>query len=106
MEILLSVLRVLLEEQSEKSIDVFAGSHSIADGASAIREAGIDGLVQKDNRSVIIPRVWIVNYVAVLINRRWPKLKEKTGERRAPRTTVDPEDHRIVLRIVARLKEP
>jgi len=54
-EVLLSILGVLLKKQSEKSVDIFAGSDSVTDGASAVREAGIDGLVQENDRSVIVP---------------------------------------------------
>lgn len=55
MEILFSVLRVLLEEQSKKGVDVFTSSDSVADRATAIGEASVDGLVQEYDRGVVVP---------------------------------------------------
>ena len=67
-EILVRVLWELLEEQGEKCVDVFASSHGVAHRAAAVRESSVHGLVQEDDRSIRIPRVWIVDNIAVLID--------------------------------------
>ena len=55
-EVLLGVLRELLEEESEQGVDVLAGCQRGADGASAVREAHVHRLVQENDRGVIVPR--------------------------------------------------
>lgn len=54
-EVLLSVLGELLEEESEEGIDVLASSDSVADGVIAVGVAHVDGLVEEDHGCVGIP---------------------------------------------------
>lgn len=48
-EVLLGVLRELLEEQRQQRIDILTGSGSVADGAATIRVANVDRLVEEDD---------------------------------------------------------
>lgn len=54
-EILLGILRELLEEQSQQGIDILAGSRSVADRVFAVRVADVDGLVKEDDGGVGVP---------------------------------------------------
>jgi hypothetical protein len=42
----------------------------------------------------------------VLVDRRWAELEEESGEGRAPRATIKPEDNWVILGIVPGLEEP
>lgn len=75
-EVLLSVFGELVEEEGEKSINVLASSHSVANRAAAVRVANVDGLVKEDDGSIVVPRMRVVNDVKLLVNRSRTKLKE------------------------------
>jgi len=105
-ERLLGVLGELLEEQCQKSIDILACSDSVADSASTVGVSDVDWLVKEDDRSVGVPRHRVVNELALLVDRGRTKLHEKTGQRRASRSAVEPEDDWIILGVVTRLEEP
>jgi len=105
-EVLLGVLRELLEEEGEESIDVLAGSNGVADSVAGVRVADVHGLVEEDDASIGVPRAGVELDLAVLGDGRRTKLHEETGEGRAARTTVEPQDYRVILGVVARLEEP
>lgn len=54
-EVLLSVLGKLFEEQGEQSINVLASCDGIANTASAVREADVHGLIEENDRRIRIP---------------------------------------------------
>lgn len=54
-ERLLGVLRELLEEESQKSVDVLASSDSVANRVVAVGETDVNGLVKEDDRCVCVP---------------------------------------------------
>lgn len=89
-EVLVGILRELLEEEGEKGKDVFAGGDSVGDGGAAVGEANVDGLVEKDDTGVGIPAVGVVDEVEILIDGCRTEFKEKTGEGGTARATVDP----------------
>lgn len=105
-EILLGILRELVEEEAEKGIYVLSGSHGVADGASAVRVANVDGLVKEDDGSVVVPRVWVIHQLNLLVDGGRAELQEETGQRGAARAAVEPKDDGVVLRVIARLEEP
>ena len=105
-EVLLSVLGELLEEQGQESVDILASSNGVADGGATVRVADVDGLVEEDNRGIVVPREVIVDRLDVLANGAGSKFQEQSGEGRATGTAVQPEDDGIICRVVARLKEP
>ena len=78
MEVLLSILRELLEKEGEKGVDVFAGGDCVRDGTAGVGEADIDGLVKEDDACVGIPRGWIVFHLDVLVDGRWAEFHEQT----------------------------
>lgn len=55
MEVLLRILRELLEEESKQGINVLASSNRVADSIVAVRVANVDRLVQEDHGSVGVP---------------------------------------------------
>ena len=71
MKILRSIFWELLEEQCEEGINVLAGGDGITDRATAVGEADINGLIEEDDRSIGVPRVWIVNEFQVFIDTGW-----------------------------------
>lgn len=89
-EVLLCVLWELLEEKRQKSVDIFAGSDGIADAASAIGVPNVDGLIEKNDGGVRIPRVWVVNELELAVDRCRSKFKEKAGQGAASRSAVEP----------------
>jgi hypothetical protein len=105
-EILLSILRELLEEEGEEGIDVLAGSNSVAHTSTAVRVTNIDGLVEEDDGSIVVPCGGVVDELELLVNRGRAQLKEETCERGAAWATVEPEDNWVVLGVVAGLEEP
>jgi hypothetical protein len=105
-EVLCSVLRELLEEQCQESIDVLASSNSVTDRAATVGVADIDGLVQEDHRGIVVPREIIVDRLDLRIDGAGSKFHEKSGEGRAAGTAVQPKDNGIVLGVIARLEEP
>lgn len=105
-EVLLSVLRELLEEQGQKSIDVLASGDSVADSAATVGVADVDWLVQENHRGIGVPGVVIVDSLNLAVDGAGTKLHEQSSERRAAGATVQPEDDRVILRVVARLEEP
>ena len=60
-EVLLSVLRELLEEEREQSVNVLASSNCVADGAPTVGVAYVDRLVKEDDRRIGVPRVRVVH---------------------------------------------
>lgn len=105
-EVLLGILRELLEEQRQKGIDVLACSHGVADSLAAVGIANVDGLVQKDDGSIRVPRVVVVDSLDFAVDGARTKLHEQTSKRRAARAAVQPQDDRVILGVVARLEEP
>ena len=100
-EVLLGILRKLLEEQSKQGVNVLSSSNSVADSTAAVRVANVDGLVQEDNGSVGVPRIRVINRLDVLINTAGPKLHEESSERRTARATVQPQNNRIVFGVIS-----
>jgi hypothetical protein len=54
-EVLLGVLGELLEEECQQGVDVLAGGCGVADRASAVRVANVDGLIEEDDGGVGVP---------------------------------------------------
>ena len=86
----MGVLRELLEEKCEQSVYVLASSDTIADRASTVGVACIYGLIEEDNRSIRVPRIWIVDNVQLIVDTGWTKLQEKTCQRTTSRSSVEP----------------
>ena len=105
-EILLGVLGELVEEEGKESVYILAGSDGVADGVARVRVADVDGLVKEDNASVVVPGELVVDDLELLVNGRRTQLEEEPSKRRAAGATVQPQNDRVVLRIVARLEEP
>lgn len=106
MEVLSRILGELVEEECEKGVDVLASSDSVADGATAVGVADVDRLVQEDDGSIVVPCVWVVYNLNLLVDRSRSQLKEKTGEGRASRAAIEPQDDGVVLGVVTGLEEP
>jgi hypothetical protein len=47
-----------------------------------------------------------VDKLNLAVHRGWAELHEETGQGRAARAAVQPEDDGVVLRVVTRLEEP
>ena len=105
-EALLGVLRKLLEEEGEQGVDVLASCDGVADLATRVGEADVDGLVEKDDGSIAVPRIVVVLDLAFLCDGGRAQLHEETGQRGAAGPTIEPEHDGIVLGVVSRLKEP
>lgn len=105
-EVLVSILRELLEEESHQGVDVLASCYSVANRAATVGVTDVDGLVKEDDGGVGVPRKGVEFSVDLLVDKGWAKLHEKTSQRRAARATVQPEDHGIVLGVVTGLEEP
>jgi hypothetical protein len=106
MEVLLGVLRELLEEQCEESVDVLGSSNGVADRGATIGVANVDGLVKEDNRSIVVPGEVIVDGLDILADGAGAKFEEQSSEGRASRTTIQPQDDGVILGVVTRFKEP
>jgi len=61
MKVLLGIFREVMEEKGQKGIDVLASGDSVAHAAVAVRVAHVDGLIEEDNGSIVIPRVRVVD---------------------------------------------
>jgi hypothetical protein len=105
-KVLLGILGELVEEQSEESIDVLASSNSVAHRATTVGIAYVDGLIEEDNGSVVVPGLGVVDELDLLVDGSRSKLKEETSQGRAARATVKPEYDRVVLGVVTGLEEP
>lgn len=73
MEVLGGVLWELLEEESEKSVDILSSSDSVGYFTTTIRITNIDGLIEENDGGISVPRVWVVDNLQVLIERSGPK---------------------------------
>ena len=105
-EVLLGVLGELLEEEGEEGVDVLASSDGVADSVAGVRVADVHRLVEEDDAGVGVPRAGVELDLAVLGDGGRTKLHEETGKGRAARATIEPQDYRVVLGVVARLEEP
>jgi len=105
-EVLLAVLRELLEEQCQESVYILASSNSVADRGATVGVANVDGLVKEDNRGIVVPGEVIVDRLDVLADGAGTKLEEQSSEGRAARTTIQPQDDGVILGVITRLEEP
>lgn len=105
-EVLLGILGELFEEEGKQGIDVLASSDRVTDSRVAVGVTDIDRLVEEDHGRVGVPSVVIVDRLDLLVDAARAELHEKTGEGRASRATVQPQNNRVVLGVVARLEEP
>lgn len=108
-EWLLGVLREAAEEELEERVDVLARDGSGADGCAlvCVREADVDGLVEKDDVGVGVPGVLVIGNVGTAVgNGARAELEEKTGGGRTARTAIKPEHKRCFGGVVSGLKEP
>lgn len=105
-EVLLGILGELFEEEGKQGIDVLASSDRVADSRVTVGVTDIDRLVKEDHGRVGVPSVVIVDRLDLLVDAARAKLHEKTGEGRAPRATVQPQNNGVVLGVIARLEEP
>jgi hypothetical protein len=95
-----------VEEEGHESVNVLAGSNSVADRAATIRVADVDRLVEEDDGSVVVPCVRVVNNLNLLVDGGRSQLEEETGEGGAAWATVEPQDDGVVLGVVTGLEEP
>lgn len=105
-EILLGILRELLEEQRQQRVDILPGGVCVAHRAAAIRVTDVHGLVEEDDGSIAVPGAGVVLDLDLVGDGGWAKLEEEASQGRAAWATVEPEDDRVVLGVVARLEEP
>ena len=105
-EVLASVFGELLEEEGEKSINILGRSARLADRVTTVGETDIDGLVEEDNGGVRVPGVRVIDGLDVLADGAWSELEEKSGQGRASWSTIQPENNRVSLGVISRLKEP
>jgi hypothetical protein len=80
-EVLLSILRELVEEEGKKGINVLAGGDSVAHGAATVRVTDVDGLVEEDDGSVVVPRPRVVDNLNLLVDGGRAELEEEAGQR-------------------------
>lgn len=78
-EVLLGVLRELLEEQGQERVYVLASSGGVADSIAAVRVANVDGLVKENDRGIAVPRVGVVLQLDLIVDGRRAKLEEEAG---------------------------
>lgn len=100
-KVLLGILRELLEEQRQQRVDVLPGGIGVTDGAAAVRVTNIDGLVEEDDGSIAVPGTGVVLDLDLVGDGGRAKLEEETGQGGAAWATVEPEDHGVVLGVVA-----
>lgn len=105
-EVLLGILGELFEEEGKQGIDVLASSNRVADSRVAVGVTDVDRLVKEDHGRVGVPSVVIVDRLDLLVDAARAELHEKTGEGRASRATVQPQNNRVILGVIARLEEP
>lgn len=89
-EVLLGILRELLEEQGKQRVDVFTSSASVADSIAAVGITDVDGLVKEDDRGIAVPRARVVLQLDLVINGGRAELEEEASERRAAGASVEP----------------
>ena len=58
-EVLLSVLGELLEEERQERVDVLTGCDGVGDGGAGVGVADVDWLVEEDDGGVGVPGVWV-----------------------------------------------
>merc|ERR1712000_175715 len=105
-EVLLLVLGELVEEKGKESVDILAGSDSVANAVAGVRVADVNGLVEEDDGGVVVPCSRVALELKLLGDGGGAELKEQTGQRRAAGAAVEPEDDGVVLGVVAGLEEP
>lgn len=105
-EVLLGVLGEFVEEEGEQGVDILASSDRVGDGRARVGVADVDGLVKEDDGGVVVPRPLVVDNLEFLVDRSRAELHEQTGEGRAARATVEPQNNGVVLGVVAGLEEP
>lgn len=59
-EVLLGILRELLEKQGQQGVDILASSTSIADCVAAVGVADVDWLVKENDGGIAVPRAWVI----------------------------------------------
>jgi hypothetical protein len=65
---LLGVLWEVVEEESQKGVDILARSDGVGDRSSAVRVSGVDGLVNEDDGGIAVPRVVVELELALRID--------------------------------------
>ena len=105
-EVLLGVLRELLEEQRQEGVDVLCGGRARAHILLAVGEAGVDGLVKEDDVGVVVPRKLVADNLALLVDVSRAQLCKEASHGRASRPAGQPKDDGILGRIIAGLEEP
>lgn len=103
---MLGIFRKVVEEESEKSIDILARSDRVAHAVAAVGVAHIDGLIEEDNGGIVVPRVWVIDELNLLVDRSGSQLKEESSERRAAWAAVEPKNDGVILGVIAGLKKP
>lgn len=105
-EVLLRVFGELREEKGHQGVNILAGCDSVANRATAVRVSDVDRLVEEDDGGICVPRVGVVVKLEVLVDTGRTKLEEQTGQRRASRSAVEPENHGVVLGVISGFEEP
>ncbi|KAH3660567.1 hypothetical protein OGAPHI_007153 [Ogataea philodendri] len=96
----------LLVEQFEECIHILTGCNGVGHRLGGVRESDIDWLVKEHNGCVGVPRVLVVDWLEVWTDGGGSQFEEQTGQGRTTWTSVKPENHWVVLRIVSGLKGP
>lgn len=69
MEVLLGILRKLLEEQRKKGINILSSSNCIADRVTTVGVPNVDWLIEENNGRVRVPRVRVVLHFQLFCDR-------------------------------------
>lgn len=105
-EVLGGILGEVVEKQSQKSVDILAGSNGVGDGSSAVRVTSIYGLINEDHGSILVPRKVVVLELELRVDAGRSQLHEETHHGGTSRATVQPEDNGVVLGVISGLEEP
>jgi hypothetical protein len=81
MEVLAGVLGELVEEETEKGIDIVAGILGVVHTAITVRVTDADRLLEEDDGGIGVPSVGVVNGLDRIGDVRGSELEEETDER-------------------------
>jgi len=103
----LLVSRKPFEKELEEGINVLGGSQRVAGGAPTIGVTDVQGLIQKDDASIGVPRVGIQKSVGTLvIDLARAEFHQQASERRTAGAAIEPDDEGISFRVGTRFKKP
>ncbi|KAH3667568.1 hypothetical protein OGATHE_003091 [Ogataea polymorpha] len=105
-EVVLQQVWELLVEQLQEGVNVFTSCDRVRDRLGRVRESNVDRLVKKNNSGIGIPRIWVIDWFEIWTDGGRAELKKHSSQGRASWTTVEPENHRVVGRVISGLKHP